>query len=92
MWLKPVFSKVRYHDIKSESGKMQRIWVKSGTQIIDRIWGGLRSHLKGKKQVNSHTLSNKIRSFQWLYWNKGADLRAQTGEMLSSIFHAEHGY
>ncbi|CAK0883861.1 unnamed protein product [Prorocentrum cordatum] len=91
-WVKPAFTKVRYHDIADNgcSNKKKRIWVKCGTQIIDRAWGGLRRHLGPNRKVNSRALANKVRSFQWRYWKKGEDLWAQTGNMPTALFQQQH--
>ena len=70
--------------------KKKRIWMKCGTQFIDRIWGGLRRHLGPSRKVNSRALANRARSFQWCYWNKGEDLWAQTGKMLTALFSQQH--
>ena len=92
VWVKPAFTKVRYHDLAYSgcSNKKKRIWVKCGTQIIDRVWGGLRRHLGPSRKVNSRALANRVRSFQWCYWNKGEDLWAQTGKMLTALFRQQH--
>ena len=71
--------------------KTRRIWVKAGTQIIDRVWGELRKHLGTRKPVNTKMLTNKIRSFQWLHWHRGEDLWLATGEMLEEAFLMKHG-
>ena len=42
MWMKPHYTKV--HSLSLPDGK--KLKVKSGTQIIDRCWQHLRSHLK----------------------------------------------
>ncbi|CAK0789520.1 unnamed protein product, partial [Prorocentrum cordatum] len=91
-WAKPAFTKVRYHDIADNgcSNKKKRIWVKCGAQIIDRVWGGLRRHLGPNRKVNSRALANKVRSFQWCHWNKGEELWAQTGNMLTALFQQQH--
>ena len=75
-WIKPKYSKIVSHRLP-EGGK---IHVKSGTQIIDRFWSHLRTHLKHrKKQPGSSTLRRRIRSAQFTYWFRGEDLWTQTG-------------
>ena len=37
-WVKPHYTKVRYHNIKEEGSRPRKLWVKCGTQIIDRAW------------------------------------------------------
>ncbi|CAK0905113.1 unnamed protein product, partial [Prorocentrum cordatum] len=43
-WLKPAFTKIRYRDVPDQSkpSGTKRLWVKCGTQVIDRAWGDLR--------------------------------------------------
>ncbi|CAK0908582.1 unnamed protein product [Prorocentrum cordatum] len=83
---------ITHHDVPDDSkpNKTKRVWVKAGTQIIDRIWGELRKHLGNKKTVNTKALTNKIRSYQWLYWHRGEDLWLATGKMLEEAFLKEH--
>ncbi|CAK0880360.1 unnamed protein product [Prorocentrum cordatum] len=79
---------VHYHNVPDDDQphKTKRIWVKAGTQIIDRVWGELRKHLGTRKPVNTKMLTNKLRSFQWLHWHRGEDLWLATGEMLEEAF------
>ena len=63
----------------------------ASTQIIDRSWYGLRNHLGSGKVVNAKALRQKIRSFQWEYWNRGADYWQRTGDMLSFLRHRDFG-
>ena len=62
-WLKPAFTKIRYHDVPDQSkpSGTKRLWVKCGTQVIDRAWGDLRKAVgKGiAKTVGSVLLRNK---------------------------------
>jgi hypothetical protein len=86
IWVKPKFSKVRWHNIAPYGAPKKKLWVKCGTQIIDRAWGMLRKH-KGSLGTgpNSLALKRRIRSFQWEYWQRGKDLWAATGDMLQSL-------
>jgi hypothetical protein len=88
-WVKPHYSKLRWHMVEDGAQK-KKLWVKSGTQIIDRCWQGLRKHLgtlsTGPK---SKALTHKVRSFQWEYWNRGEDLWLQTGVMVKYLFDRE---
>ena len=63
VWLKPAFTKIRYHDVPDQSkpSGTKRLWVKCGTQVIDRAWGDLRKAVgKGiAKTVGSVLLRNK---------------------------------
>ncbi|CAK0894549.1 unnamed protein product [Prorocentrum cordatum] len=84
VWIKPKFTKITHHDVPDDSkpNKTKR--------IIDRIWGELRKHLGNKKTANTKALTNKIRSYQWLYWHRGEDLWLATGKMLEEAFLKEH--
>ena len=86
-WMKPKFSKVFYHNVETIGGKSVRLWVKTGTQIIDRAWGMLRNHV-GRLNTgpNSVALNHRIRSFQWEYWNRGKDMWIATGDMIQALF------
>ena len=66
--------------------KTKRLWVRSGTQIIDGIWGRLRTFIGKQKQAGSRALTHKIRSFQWCQWHRGCDLWSETGNMLQDAF------
>ena len=62
------------------------MYVKTGTQIIDRFWSHLRKHLRDrKKAVGSTVLRHRIRSAQWSYWYKEEDAWQKTGDMLSAM-------
>ncbi|CAK0883637.1 unnamed protein product [Prorocentrum cordatum] len=104
VWLKPAFTKVRYHDVPDENkpSGTKRLWAKRGTQLIDRAWGDLRKAVgKGNaKTVGSVLLRNKagnlngacrVRSFQWAYWNRGSDLWLATGQMLRDAWAKDYG-
>ena len=90
-WLKPKFSKVWWHNVAEEGAPKKKLWVKTGTQIIDRAWGMMRKHI-GTLSTGpaSAMLRDKVRSFQWGYWNRGNDLWAETGAILRSEF--EHDF
>ncbi|CAE7639351.1 unnamed protein product, partial [Symbiodinium sp. CCMP2456] len=82
MWVKPHFTKV--YQLSIPGGKTLR--VKSGTQIIDRCWRHLREHIKNSPRSPGNTvLMRKIRSAQWVYWQKGKSLWTATGEMLKYL-------
>ena len=91
VWIKPKFSRVRWHNIAAEGEPKKKLWVKTGTQIIDRAWQQLRKH-KGNLCAGPHSiaLTHRVRSFQWEYWNTGKDLWQQTGELLQFLFKHEH--
>lgn len=75
------------YDLKLPDG--QKLTVKSGTQIIDRCWRHLRDHLRyTPRKPGNPILERKIRSAQWLYWNRNKNLWAKTGEMLRTLMSA----
>lgn len=81
-WNNPTFVKTVTHTLPDG----QKLRVKAGTQIIDRFWRHLRSHLEGHTAgVGSATLRRRVRSAQWTYWHKGDDLWAKTGELFQSL-------
>ena len=64
----------------------KKLKVKSGTQIIDRCWQHLRSHLKyAPRFPGNDVMIRKIRSAQWVYWQKGKSLWTATGAMMSFL-------
>lgn len=83
VWLKPKFVKVVTHKLPNGGGNLK---VKAGTQIIDRFWSHLRSHLKSNSNtVGSHGLRRAVRSAQWTYWFKGQNLWEETGKMMVTL-------
>ena len=79
VWIKPNYSKVEKHILPGR----HVLFVKSGTQIVDRFWQKARKHIKHSGlPVGSPGLRVRIRSAQWLHWNQGADLWAKTAEMM----------
>ena len=82
VWVKPKFTKVFNHTLPG--GK--KIKVKGGTQIIDRFWSHLRTHLgKRSSPPGSRALRRRIRSAQWTYWYKKTDQWIQTGNMFDQM-------
>ncbi|CAK0855141.1 unnamed protein product [Prorocentrum cordatum] len=94
MWLKPSHSQKRYHDVPDpmKAGAKKRIWVKTGTQIIDGVWRELRRFVGKTKAVGSAHLMQKARSFQWAHWNRGKDLWHETGAMLQEAWAKKRGW
>ena len=83
--MKPKYSQIKCHTVPDN----KKIWVKTGTQIIDLFWQHLQAALKNRtKVVGSSTLEHRIRSAQFTYWHKGADLWLKTGEMLQ-VLHSK---
>ena len=82
VWVKPHYTK--QYDVKLPDGKKVR--VKSGTQIIDRFWNTLRSHLKHTNRIpGSQVLLRKLRSAQFEYWHRRANMWEVTGQMLQAL-------
>ena len=82
IWLNPKYSELRTHTTPDNT----TVHVKTGTQIIDRFWQHLRSHLgRMKRTTGSSTLEARIRSAQFTYWYKGKDLWLKTGDMLEEL-------
>ena len=82
-WIKPKYSEVVAHRLPTG----EQLYTKSGTQIIDRFWAHLRKHLQSRtRRVSTLAATRRIRSAQWTYWNKGADLWACTGAMLKDLY------
>jgi hypothetical protein len=80
--IKPKYSEIKCHSLADGS----KLYVKTGTQIIDRFWQRVRAHLKHRaKKVGSSILHARIRSAQFDYWYKGRDMWLQTGEMLEYL-------
>ena len=80
-WKKPVWVRLVTH--KLPDGKTVR--TKAGTQVIDRVWRLIRSHLQGKNgKPGSDIMERAVRGAQWLYWNRGKDLWVETGKMLKA--------
>ena len=83
-WIKPKFVKLHTHYLPPKGRKLV---VKAGTQIIDRFWSHLRSHLRsGPRKPGSINLRRRVRSAQWTYWYRRQDLWAKTCEMLKYSF------
>ena len=81
-WIRPKYVVLFEHQLPD--GKTIR--TKGGTQIIDRAWGVLRSHIGSRSgKVSSTSITARIRSAQWCYWNRGEDLWLATGQMLHSF-------
>eukprot|EP00438_Fugacium_kawagutii_P027549 Skav207068 [mRNA] locus=scaffold1909:117809:118993:- [translate_table: standard] len=79
-WQSPRYVKVVEHKIP---GTKKKLRVKAGTQIIDRCWRFLKERLT----LNQHTkagsqlLKAKLRSAQYQYWHKNADMWTATGAL-----------
>ena len=82
VWLKPKYNEIHAHVLPDNS----KLYVKTGTQIIDRFWQHLRAHLGTmKRKTGSATLESRICSAQFTYWFKGKDLWLKTGDMLEEL-------
>jgi len=78
-WKDPVYTKLVVQTLPDGT----KVRVKAGTQIIDNSWRSIKSCLKGLSlKPGSLRMVAAIRSAQWLYWSRGQDLWARTGDML----------
>jgi hypothetical protein len=63
VWVHPKYVKVVRH---MTPGTRKKVLVKAGTQIIDRFWQYLRSHLKHISRVSgNNAMTRKTHSAQW---------------------------
>ena len=61
--------------------------VKSRTQVIDRFWGTLRSHLKNSSRIPGiQLLARMVRAAQFIYWNRSSNMWRTTSRMLHGLF------
>ena len=82
LWVKPKYVALVAHHMPDGT----TVKAKSGTQIIDRAWSYIRTHIKNRgAYVGKNSLRPRIRSAQWCYWHRGDDMWAQTGLMLQSL-------
>lgn len=79
VWQLPTYTKLVSHRLPG-GGSLK---TKAGTQIIDRVWGDMKKHMKHVKKSNARRVRLAVRSAQWSYWNRGADLWLATGEVLT---------
>ena len=77
-WKRPTYVKVAVHTGAATGKKMK---TKGGTQIIDRAWRYLKDRIKlnQKCTVGSSLLRAKIRSAQYEYWHRNADMWLASG-------------
>ena len=81
-WCKPKYVQLFRHTMPDGT----IVCTKGGSQIIDRCWRHIREHVGSRSVKCMRTrFANRIRSAQWTYWNKGADLWQKTGEMLKDL-------
>ena len=85
MWVRPKYVKLSAHKLPSG----ETLWTKAGTQMIDSAWKTLRKHI-GRRNRKGGTISirDRVRSAQWVNWNRGEDLWLATGQMLQSLRQA----
>ena len=65
---------------------MDRLWVKTGTQIIDNVWRQMK--VKGvPKELNviPDKIDEYVRGFQWRHWHAEDDKWAAMGAALVSL-------
>ena len=78
IWKQPTYVKIAIHKDPCTGKKLK---VKGGTQIIDRAWRYLKDRIKLNQQctVGSPLLRTKIRSAQYEYWHRNADMWLASG-------------
>ena len=78
VWKQPTYVKVAVHTDPATGKKMK---TKGGTQISDRAWRYLKDRIKlnQKCTVGSSLLRAKIRSAQYEYWHRNADMWLASG-------------
>ncbi|CAE7324648.1 unnamed protein product [Symbiodinium sp. CCMP2456] len=79
-WLNPKYVGVVTHKIP---GTQKTLKVKSGTQIIDRVWSFLKDRIAMNQhcKAGSSLLRGKLRSAQYEYWFKNQDLWLACGDL-----------
>lgn len=79
-WQAPRYTKVVDHKVPGTNKKLR---VKAGTQVIDRCWRYLKDRLSLNQntKAGSQLLKGKLRSAQYQYWNKNADMWLATGAL-----------
>lgn len=83
VWVQPRYVKLFQHTCPD--GTMIR--AQGGTQIIDRAWQFIRKHLGNRSlRVDNANMTDRVRSAQWVYWHRGADLWLSTGQMLQTLW------
>ena len=80
-WKAPQYVRVVSH--KLPDGRILK--VKAGTQHIDRAWRFLKDRLRRNQHVKAGSLAirRQIRSAQYEYWFRGADLWEKTGALVT---------
>ena len=82
VWKNPVYSKVVSHKLPNGGS----IKVRSSSQIIDRTWRSIRSHLSGySKRPGASSFASRVRSAQWVYWNRNKGLWTETATLLKEL-------
>ena len=66
-------------------GDQDRLWVKTGTQIIDNSWKRLRATIPQSTIAEDSIIDSAVREFQWFYWNGEVDKWRAVGELFSSM-------
>ncbi|CAK0822362.1 unnamed protein product [Prorocentrum cordatum] len=66
---------------KSAWGATEVRWVKKGTQIIDKVWGTLKSLIPKGTHAHQHQVESAVREAQWFLWNKDRGRWRAAGEV-----------
>lgn len=88
VWRNPTYVRIVRHQLPS--GK--RIVVKAGTQVIDRAWKFLRREIgvTTSCQPGTRGLAARVRSAQWVYWQRGQDRWLASGLMMQHLLRQVH--
>jgi len=80
VWKLPTYVRMTTHKDPKTDRKFK---IKGGTQIVDRAWRFLkdRIHLNQHSRVGTPLLRAKIRSAQYEYWHRNADLWITSGTL-----------
>ena len=68
--------------VRSIKLKGGRSATKTGTQSIDSLWGGGRSHMSRINSRYHRSLNERMREHQWRHWTLGKDRWAEAGNVL----------
>ena len=71
----------RYLDkTPAERIDVDKVWVKTGTEIIDNVWRQLKTkHIPKELTVNEEKIDQYVREGQWKYWHAEDDLWKAAG-------------
>ncbi len=69
----------------AERANVDRIWVKTGTKIIDNVWRQLKTkHIPKELEVNENKIEEYVREGQRKHWLAEDDAWKAMGEVVHS--------